>query len=437
MKKIIYSLFSLLIMANASIAQYYNQEFSTELDGATGDFSDVVEVGNHYYAVGKGNNSIHYAKFNVNGALIWSKTIATMPGTVVGMTKLNSRIFISYSFESDSTLPVRIAEINTVNGTEINSTTVLEGNTLDLTHYSQLRTTQIDNHLFLVAGDTMVRYNPDNFNPEHSFSAPVLIHSTAETNNGGVLITHGFVNDSVTVVRRINEDTVIQSQYRYQFNIGHNRKLIRVGENKFRVFTYDSDTIRTWMVNDTCVDVGNNLFWRIWTSTNPTPDNTYEFEVTPTADSSFILSFKNVILFWGSQNNQGIYLTELHEHASGHQTIAKTIEDSNGEYVFVGKSSQGRPYISKLGDGVLNALEKTGKKELEFFVFPNPSSKYIHVSVGNNTSHNTNYQIIDTTGRIVLEGTCKGNLQTIDISALTPGIYNVVISGKSVAICKQ
>lgn len=331
-------------------------------------------------------------------------------------------------------MPVKLIEIDPSNGIELSSDTVLENNTFNLNRYSQLRTVEAHNHLFLLAGDTMIRYNPDNFTPEFSFSAPVLVHSTVETNGAGLLITHGLVGDSVTVVRRLNEGNVIQTQYRYQVNFGHNRKLVRVGENKYRVFTYDSDTLRTWMVNDTCMDVGGNLFWRIWTSTNPTLDTTYEFEVTTTADSSFILSFKNVILFWGSQNNQGIYLVELHEHASTHETITKTIEDAYGEYVFVGKSAQGHPHISKLGNGVLNGIETMIAENDELFAYPNPTSNVIHL---NNIYPNTSYQVIDGLGRKIMEGDCESNQPTIDISSLKAGIYNLVIGTKSIPICKQ
>lgn len=422
-----------LIVISVS-AQPFNGEFITELNGENGTFSDIIEVAGQYYTIGQGSGGVYYAKFNVDGNLTWTKTINTTPNTVVGITNIGTRIFLGYSYEENGMFPVKLMEIDPVNGDEVNGASVLDNNALDLTHFSQLRASDIHNHLFLLAGDTMVRYNPDNFSPAFSFSAPVLIQSTVETSEGGILLTHGFVNDSVTVVRRINEDTVIQSQFRYQANFGHNRKLVRVGENKYRVFTYDSDTLRTWMVNDTCKDVGDNLFWRIWTSTNPTPDETYEFEVTEASDSSFILSFKNVILFWGSQNNEGIYLIEIHEHASNHQTIAKTIEDSHGEYVFVGKSAQGHPYISKLGDGLLSGIETMGGRESRLFAFPNPSSGLVHVK---DAPSNTPYQVVDSLGRKVMEGKSKESQMTIDISSLNSGIYNLVIGTSCISVCKQ
>lgn len=430
MKKSIYYLFFVLLMSNPLMAQPFIDEFVTELVGESGSFNDVLELNGYYYTLGQGSSGVYYAKYDVNGNEVWAKTITTTASTVVGITKVDDRVFIGYSFESGGTLPVRMVEVDPLTGDEVSSATVLSDNTLNLTHYSQLTTTAAHNHLFLLAGDTMIRYNPDNFNAEFEGPAPVLIQSAVETNGGGILITHGFVNDSATVVRRLNEDTVISSQFRYQFNFGHNRKLVRVGENKYRVFTYDSDTLRTWMVNDTCVDVGNNLFWRIWTSTNPTPDTTYEFEVTATRDSSFILSFKNVILFWSSDNNEGIYLNEIHEHASNHQTIAKTIEDSHGEYVFVGKSTAGHPYISKLGNGVLNEVQTIEGKEPPLLVYPNPTSDFIYIR---NVQSNESFQLIDTTGRKVMEGTGR----VVDISALKAGVYNLVIGSRSISICKR
>lgn len=424
----------LTISTNAVLGQGYNEEFITELSGENGSFNDVIEVDGFYYVLGKGSGGVYYAKYDVNGNLKWSKIVSTTPNTIIGITNIGSRVFLGYSFEENGMFPVRLMEVSLADGSEINGATVLDNNSRDLTHYSQLRAMEIYDHLFLLAADTMVRYDPDNFNPLHSLSAPVLIQSTAETSEGGILITHSFLNDSLTVVRRINEDTVIQSQYRYQLNIGRNRKLVRVGSNKYRVFTYDSDTLRTWMVNDTCADVGNNLFWRIWTSTNSVPDQTYEFKVTATADSSFILSFKNVILFWGSENNEGVYLIELHEHATNHLTISKTIEDSHGEYVFVGKSNNGHPYISKLGDGLLSGVETLGEKKLRLFAFPNPSSGLVQV---HNITPNTCYVLVDALSRIVSQGFADNSQVEIDISGLKTGVYTLVTESGSLLITKN
>lgn len=71
MKQIIYSLLALLMM-NSSLMAQYTEEFTTELTGINGGFDDILEVNNCYYALGKGSDAIHYAKFNIDGDLIWS-----------------------------------------------------------------------------------------------------------------------------------------------------------------------------------------------------------------------------------------------------------------------------------------------------------------------------------------------------------------------------
>lgn len=410
----------------------YDLEFTTELTSLSGGFDDVIEADGHFYTLGKDSTSVYYAKFAMNGDSIWAKTLDVTPNTVMGITEVDSRIFLGYAHVVDGHVPVRLMEVDTSTGLELNGITVLDSNLYNLRRYSQLRTSEAHGHLYMVAADTLVRYDTE-FAPQFSFLFPPGIQHTVETADGAMLFAFGAQANNVTIVARLDEG-VSPTQNLGRPNFGHSRKLVRLGENKYRVFTYDSDTLRTWMVNDTCADAGDNLFWRIWTSTNPVPDDTYEFEVTATADSSFILSFKNVILFWGSENNEGIMLIELHEHASVHQTVAKTIEDSSGEYVFVGMSEDGHPYISRLGDGLITGVETADEDASTLSVFPNPASDRVYVQ---GAAQNAPYQVVDASGRKVLEGTLQGQHSPVDISGLRSGVYALTVGTQSIQLIRE
>ena len=68
----------------------------------------------------------------------------------------------------------------------------------------------------------------------------------------------------------------------------------------------------------------------------------------------------------------------------------------------------------------------------KFFIYPNPSSSIIHM---NSPSHwfNPHFSMINSEGRIIMDGSATG---AIDVSSLSAGIYTIVVDsdGQQVAV---
>jgi putative CocE/NonD family hydrolase len=62
-------------------------------------------------------------------------------------------------------------------------------------------------------------------------------------------------------------------------------------------------------------------------------------------------------------------------------------------------------------------------------VFPNPATD--HVDITNADNANRTYKIIDATGRVVIEQQSAGNVTRIDVSALAPGVYTLLVSAEA------
>jgi hypothetical protein len=64
----------------------------------------------------------------------------------------------------------------------------------------------------------------------------------------------------------------------------------------------------------------------------------------------------------------------------------------------------------------------------DFNLYPNPTSNFVTVKFNNNLL-GSNYQIVDNSGSIVLSGVLQSDNQTIDVSKLSRGIYNLNVIG--------
>ncbi len=68
------------------------------------------------------------------------------------------------------------------------------------------------------------------------------------------------------------------------------------------------------------------------------------------------------------------------------------------------------------------------EKQVQFSVFPNPTVD--RVQIGGELSENTPYRISDITGKIAMSG-IYNSANTIDVSALSPGVYVIGLDGYS------
>jgi len=67
------------------------------------------------------------------------------------------------------------------------------------------------------------------------------------------------------------------------------------------------------------------------------------------------------------------------------------------------------------------------KPELNIKVFPNPTAEILNISSGETT--NKTYQIFDTNGKLVKQGTISGANTTVNVVDLSSGTYVLAISG--------
>lgn len=113
-------------------------------------------------------------------------------------------------------------------------------------------------------------------------------------------------------------------------------------------------------------------------------------------------------------------------------------EDSNNSYGFLIKQKEEIPYSSLVFSSSDNDNEvirpnmevcyslntRTEENELDYFsMFPNPSSGDILTITSSNDGK---FTIQDNSGKVLVSGNLFGSINTIDISSLVPGVYNVI-----------
>ncbi|MBK6700968.1 MAG: T9SS type A sorting domain-containing protein [Saprospiraceae bacterium] len=83
-------------------------------------------------------------------------------------------------------------------------------------------------------------------------------------------------------------------------------------------------------------------------------------------------------------------------------------------------------------NNMITSTKKVGDKKNQISVFPNPTSKYLNISL-NNDDH-FNFEIINAVGVLVMKGK---NTQQIDVSNLKEGPYFLSIRYKHNVYCQK
>ena len=81
---------------------------------------------------------------------------------------------------------------------------------------------------------------------------------------------------------------------------------------------------------------------------------------------------------------------------------------------------------------MITSTKKVADKKIQFSVFPNPTSKYLNVSLDNDDHFN--FEIINAVGVVVMKGK---NTQQIDVSNLKEGPYLLSIRYKHNVYCQK
>lgn len=82
-------------------------------------------------------------------------------------------------------------------------------------------------------------------------------------------------------------------------------------------------------------------------------------------------------------------------------------------------------------------IEEFPTLDVAFSVVPNPAKGYMNLQVAENSFENLRYSVIDITGRVVANAPLTTNITSIDIAALNPGMYHVVVQSEGLKTSKR
>lgn len=86
------------------------------------------------------------------------------------------------------------------------------------------------------------------------------------------------------------------------------------------------------------------------------------------------------------------------------------------------------------GNALTDISENVEHKEME--IFPNPVLNYAKIKF-ETSRYNSDYYIVDSSGRIIFKGNINDNEITIDLSGLSQGIYSIVCYGENTLYRRQ
>mgnify|MGYP005677218803 FL=1 len=181
----------------------------------------------------------------------------------------------------------------------------------------------------------------------------------------------------------------------------------------------------------------------------------------------YYLSVNDITTYWSSHNNTDLNPTITsvpNSNSSDGSTVEKRIWENgdncvgvqelkviNGGHDWPGSSGNMDisasheiwKFVSKYDiNGLINcgSTDITTSNDVEFKIFPNPSSNVIYLNnldKNNSNFHNSNFQIFSSIGKSVMNGAINSTSVSIDISDLKPQLYILKIDGISYKIIKE
>ena len=176
----------------------------------------------------------------------------------------------------------------------------------------------------------------------------------------------------------------------------------------------------------------------------------------------YYLSVNDITTYWSSHNNTDLNPTITNvpnTNNSDGSTVEKRIWENgdncvavqelkviNGGHDWPGSSGNMDinasqeiwKFLSKYNvNGLINCVSTEIKiyNNVEFEIFPNPSSNIIYVN--NLDKNSSNFQIFSSIGKLVMNGAINNTSLTLDISDLKPQLYILKIDGNSYKIIKE
>lgn len=176
----------------------------------------------------------------------------------------------------------------------------------------------------------------------------------------------------------------------------------------------------------------------------------------------YYLSVNEITTYWANHNNTNLNptITSLpNSNTSDGSTVEKRIWENgdncvavqelkviNGDHDWPGSSGNMDinasqeiwKFVSKYDiNGLINcgSTDITTTNDVEFKIFPNPTSNIIYLN--NLNKNSSNFQIFSSIGKLVMNGAINSTSLSIDISDLKPQLYILKIDGISNKIIKE
>lgn len=176
----------------------------------------------------------------------------------------------------------------------------------------------------------------------------------------------------------------------------------------------------------------------------------------------YYLSVNEITTYWANHNNTNLNptITSLpNSNTSDGSTVEKRIWENgdncvavqelkviNGDHDWPGSSGNMDinasqeiwKFVSKYDiNGLINcgSTDITTSNDVEFKIFPNPTSNIIYLN--NLNKNSSNFQIFSSIGKLVMNGAINSTSLSIDISDLKPQLYILKIDGISNKIIKE
>lgn len=176
----------------------------------------------------------------------------------------------------------------------------------------------------------------------------------------------------------------------------------------------------------------------------------------------YYLSVNDITTYWANHNNTNLNptITSLpNSNTSDGSTVEKRIWENgdncvavqelkviNGDHDWPGSSGNMDinasqeiwKFVSKYDiNGLINcgSTDITTTNDVEFKIFPNPTSNIIYLN--NLNKNSSNFQIFSSIGKLVMNGAINSTSLSIDISDLKPQLYILKIDGISNKIIKE
>ncbi len=78
-------------------------------------------------------------------------------------------------------------------------------------------------------------------------------------------------------------------------------------------------------------------------------------------------------------------------------------------------------------DYIITTVEKQSGTELNVFVYPNPTTRFVELKIEHNEEDNIKYVLTDLNGKILKNGAVQNNIEQINLTDYASGIYFLTV----------